>query len=323
MDRGRLHMHTVTSRDEQLFPAFRRHPVSARGRSLLLGMSEEKLEHANALQAWLVRQGAEDKMATTAATTLFPKGFDLPSTLIGISSADLRDCGLPIAASQHLSNMLKDVAMPDMNEVPPREAKRSKLGFPFENLLPPLEIKPPDSPSEPHFVFNKDWWDVTTEIDARLGSEDDPSTGRVPPLAVVRCSRGGKTRALFEIANSIYENGYMNPHKGDRIRVAIIYVSFNDFSSIGPEEQNEPLQALCHRIIAFTASRDREPNENKTTSYKKFRSKNYTITPEDIEQWLKDTPALLLVDELNNLKELTVRDSRQATDLAGSSRKTS
>ena len=65
------------------------------------------------------------------------------------------------------------------------------------------------------------------------GGDDDDDEGfhRVPPMALVRCSRGGKTRALTEIAKQIVDK---------QIADCVIFVTLNDWSSISPAEQSNP-----------------------------------------------------------------------------------
>ena len=260
-------------------------------------MNEEKFENANALKEWLIRQGAEVAKAGSAATTLFPHGFDLPSTLIGISSANLQTCGLSIAAAQHLSNMLKDVVVGD---VKPPPTKRSKQTFDMQKcLFSPLQEEPPIQ-TEPKFVCNVDWQlEVKSDIENYLALTDNQDD-RVPPMALVRCSRGGKTRALLEIAKMM--------HQEERDgKISTLYVSFNDISTLLPKEQKNPLRALCWRI-AYMASHDRKSE----VSFLDFQSYYCDIEPGDIVEWLGDTPAILLVDELNNLEELTREKSSEA-----------
>jgi hypothetical protein len=70
-------------------------------------MSEEKFQDAAALEAWLVNtKGVDKDDIADAATKLFLKGFNKPSTLIGISSAELREYEIPIPRAKHLSNKL-------------------------------------------------------------------------------------------------------------------------------------------------------------------------------------------------------------------------
>jgi hypothetical protein len=193
---------------------------------------------------------------------------------------------------------------------PPEPKKlKSKQTFDMRTLLSPLDVLPPTKPSKPEFTCNEDWMEsVETEIEAQLESSDDPTgSERIPPMAVVLCSRGGKTRALYEIANKMHER---RPSRRDP--VAVIYVSFNDFSSLLPEEQHDPLQALCQRI-AFTARMDPPRDMDKADAFDQFRSKNYDIKPEQIHEWLGNSRAILLVDELNNLTALSEKHSDEAT----------
>jgi hypothetical protein len=109
---------------------------------------------------------------------------------------------------------------------------------------------------------------VKLEIMAQLESSDDPE--RIPPMAVVRCSRGGKTRALYEIANTMKNDKNEDIMEAAKDHwggpVAVIYVTFNDNSSVETWEQLDPLQALLQRI-AFVASRERNDDEIKLEAY--------------------------------------------------------
>jgi hypothetical protein len=83
----------------------------------------------------------------------------------------------------------------EMKEV---EYSKDRLLFPYE-----LTHR---QPRNPPFVCPEHWLaDVQAEIINRLEESDDTDTKddtliRVPPMAFARCSRGGKTRALREIA---------------------------------------------------------------------------------------------------------------------------
>ncbi|KAG7341278.1 hypothetical protein IV203_023229 [Nitzschia inconspicua] len=59
------------------------------------------------LQQWIENKGVSPKKAAQTAATLFKHGFDSPSTLIGISSANLQQVGIPVPVAQSLSNKLK------------------------------------------------------------------------------------------------------------------------------------------------------------------------------------------------------------------------
>jgi len=82
----------------------------------------------------------------------------------------------------------------------------------------------------------------------------------VPPLALIRCSRGGKTRALKEMAKALKHR--LGP------QASVIYISLNDYSSLGESEQNNAVRALCRRI-AFEA-RNTKVEGNLHDAYKNF-----------------------------------------------------
>lgn len=192
----------------------------------------------------------------------------------------------------------------------PEANKRPKLSLSRSLLVNPLEVVPPPAPTTPPFVCSDNWLnEIECEISRQLAEADftEKKAQRVPPMALVRCSRGGKTRALYEIANLKLE------HNGNP--VSIIYVSFNDFSPLEVWEQKDPLRALCTRI-AFAALKTRHYDGSLPAQFTSFQNKHYSITNEDILSWLGDVPALLLVDELNNLSELAVKNSYGAREFA-------
>jgi hypothetical protein len=114
----------------------------------------------------------------------------------------------------------------------------------------------------------------------------ETDANRVVPLALVRCSRGGKTRALKELAHSL--------RKQDS-KLVVIFISFNDYSAIQEWEHGDPVSALCRRI-AFAALNIRRPNKD---DYDAFA--HTLVTGHDIRTWLGDSPCVLLIDELNLL----------------------
>jgi hypothetical protein len=111
----------------------------------------------------------------------------------------------------------------------------------MSRLLLPLEIQPPATASKPEFTSGKDWTgSVNIKIQAQLESADAPLT-EVPPMDAVRCSQGGKTWALYEIAHRIHATS----HPPGAEPVAVIFVTFNNFSSLQLHEQDDPVNALC------------------------------------------------------------------------------
>jgi hypothetical protein len=77
--------------------------------------------------------------------------------------------------------------------------------------------------------------------------DKDEGAERVPPMALVRCSRGGKTRSLRELACLL---------KTKLPDVAVIFISLNDFSTLETWENNDQIGALCRRI-AYMSLKDR------------------------------------------------------------------
>ena len=100
--------------------------------------------------------------------------------------------------------------------------------------------------------------------------------------------------------------------------VAVIYVSFNDFSSLDPWEMRDPVGALCRRI-AFAALKGREefPTDDDFDSFRQTM-----VTEGDILSWLGDTPCILLMDELNILEmdEVTVQTDN-GSEFSGQARR--
>jgi hypothetical protein len=182
--------------------------------------------------------------------------------------------------------------------------KKPKICIPLELLLEPSAIvHSPRPPGEPKFVYPDNWLDKVTHIaEQELAVADGEECGRVRPMAVARCSRGGKTRFLTELTTLTLVH--------DEDIVSFIFVSFNGFSVLDEYDQEEPLQALLLRI-AFAAYREKD-NRPKSVQLAEFRKKNYAIQESDILKWLGQKPAILLVDELNSLRE----NSPKATEVA-------
>ena len=181
--------------------------------------------------------------------------------------------------------------------VPTRET------FDFSALCRPCEIPLPALTAPNDFVCEDGWKDnVLATINRHYEESDGLLKERVPPMALVRCSRGGKTRALLELAHELRQRDN---------DMAILFVSFNDISSLQVSEQADPLQALCRRIV-LPATRDYIAAHDKGKVFSSFCHTTQYIDPVGLGSWLGDTPAILLIDELNNLHELTVRESDAA-----------
>jgi hypothetical protein len=168
--------------------------------------------------------------------------------------------------------------------------------FSSEELLPPLEVPVPAvEATAPEFLY-PDWLkDSVAEVLCHYQNADE-GISRVPPMAFVRCSRGGKTRAMKEMASILRK----------RTEACVLFVSFNDFSCILDWEQDDPVGALCRRI-AFAA--------RKTRSLKYEAFAKAEVTSDQIVEWLGDTPRILVIDELNKINLLFSTPSRVANSL--------
>ena len=92
-----------------------------------------------------------------------------------------------------------------------------------------------------------------------------------------------------------------------------LFVSFNDFSGLSDEEQLDPVGALCRRI-AFAADSSLDKSGGLGAAFEKIGE--LAVSPKAIRDWLQQTPCVLLIDELNNMKELAKKNSAPGKDLA-------
>ena len=166
-----------------------------------------------------------------------------------------------------------------------------------DGFLQPHEMPPLSLPNDAPPFITEAWLQQGIQVVNHWFVASDGST-RVPPMALVRCSRGGKTRALLEI-------GIRFKHEhGD---CCVIFISFNDRTEISQWEQNAPINALCIRI-AFAV---RDPKGRYgNMDFEQFREA-FFVTKESVKRWLgsQTTPCLLLVDELNKLDVLRKKNN--------------
>lgn len=291
-------------------------------------IDDKKFESKGELEAWLKLLGVDEDDAGEAAEKLFERQFNKASRLFGITVEELgKDVNILNPLARELSNKLK-AQQPQQNG-----KKKARICFSFDDSLPkPYDVIPPKS-TKPEFVAPDGWLEeIELEIVAQMVRSDDlvgsntedyfgetetehdgdETLERVAPMAVVRCSRGGKTRALYEIANKI--RGY---NQACQANIAVLYVSFNDYSSLQPWEQENPLQALLRRIV-FMASHN-DGKKRSIGTFEDFANKKQHIDQKDFLKWLGDsnsTPCVLIVDELNNLIHLSKKNSPAATEFA-------
>ena len=190
---------------------------------------------------------------------------------------------------------------------PVQTTKAAGPQFPYDKLNAVDSIPPPplDS-SDPEFVSEDGWLDQVTILlrdEFRRSDTSQARDGRVRPLALVGCSRSGKTRALKELAR----------HLKHVLSTGVIFVSFNDYSHVTVEDEKNPLQALCKRI-AFEATCKETTLKGKRVAYELFDSEEYIFNPVALSRWLGVTPVVLLIDELNSLKSATKLGTTKAKE---------
>jgi hypothetical protein len=160
----------------------------------------------------------------------------------------------------------------------------------------PSKVPRPELETLPKFV-TQEWLDKAGSSILKCWKSDQK---RKPPTALVRCSRGGKTRALSELASEM--------------ACGCDYIGFvHDFSNLNAEEQLDPVGALCRRI-AFAADSKFDPSKDAGLTFDEFRE--FAVTADEIRDWLGQTPCVLLIDELNNLNELAKKESETGKALA-------
>ena len=174
----------------------------------------------------------------------------------------------------------------------------------------PLDMSLPVKPESPPFICSSDWLNVVETIRVEMEAEDGYEKGwyYVQPMAFMRCSRGGKTRALTEIAHILrQEESSSDP-------VAVIFVSFSDETELLEEEQHDPpLQALLRRI-AFAAYRDHQGNK---PNFQEFHARGEFFDESLFTRWFGKGRIVLIIDDLNRLSALSDKQRRRDTRLFG------
>lgn len=161
---------------------------------------------------------------------------------------------------------------------------------------PPLQITLPavyekEDEIQP-FLAPKDWLKDTAKMVLEQADLEETNNPRVSPVALVRCSRGGKTRSMVELASEVrkHDSSY-----------GIVYVTFNTNTSLMETPVRDPMAELCVRI-AFTALKDRSEPSDKKRKFLEF-SRATRVSPTWVEHWLGTQKCILFIDELNLLQD--------------------
>ena len=185
-------------------------------------------------------------------------------------------------------------------DVPPTLVPPVLTQFDKSALCAPSNVSAPAigiDELNPPFLTSEWLTECVSDICQLYCKQDKPDgTYRKPPMALVRCSRGGKSRALCEIAHALH---LKLPD------AAIICISLNNATELSSWEPDDPVGAVCRRI-AFAAQLV------ASTLFDTFR---VHVSRVDIETWLGGLPCILLVDELNGLAALRDRSHPKCTEI--------
>jgi hypothetical protein len=165
-------------------------------------------------------------------------------------------------------------------------------------LLHPVDhkdIKPIiDDTKMPEFC-GPERWVISTCEQIEKGADEVDGDDRIPPIGLVRFSRGGKSRVLYEIGRYLREK-----YKKERKDIVVINISFNDYSPLDPTESTDPVEALCRRIC-FWFLQKRTDLGNFAAQYNEIRGDK--VDSAKVLNYIGGRPCILLIDELNKLDD--------------------
>jgi len=164
----------------------------------------------------------------------------------------------------------------------------SKFYSPFQTTLPVVYEK--EDEIQP-FLAPGDWLKDAAKTVLEQADLEETNNPRVSPVALVRCSRGGKTRSMVELAKEV--------RKQDS-SYGIVYMTFNTNTPLMETPVQDPMAELCVRI-AFAAFKDRSEPSGKREFLEFSRAEK--ASPEWVEDWLGNEKCILFIDELNLLQD--------------------
>lgn len=147
------------------------------------------------------------------------------------------------------------------------------------------------------FLAPDGWLSNTAKTVLEQAELEDSNNPRVSPVALVRCSRGGKTRSMTELAREIRTQ---DPSYG------IVLVSFNTDTGLNDKKTKDPTGELCVRI-AFTAYKGRQGPGDREGFLGFYES--HRVTKEWVVKWLGNEKCILFIDELNMLEDCIGADT--------------
>ncbi|CEM05299.1 unnamed protein product [Vitrella brassicaformis CCMP3155] len=162
----------------------------------------------------------------------------------------------------------------------------------------------PAAGSPEYFVGNDHLEFTATLAKITYWYERDGFNPRIPPMAVTRHVRGGKTRFLQEIGMALHKKG-----------VPVVLISFNDQTAkIERLEEDASLEQQLLWRISWAAATDeaRELMDNDFKLWVERMVPSYEVVRERLER----QNCVLLIDELNKLITDDLRDKQEGKDLA-------
>ncbi len=167
------------------------------------------------------------------------------------------------------------------------------LSFAFKDSMTPISVPLPklsESGAIPPFIASGNWIKGLCSKVLKNANLMDSENPRVTAVIVTRCSRGGKTSSLHELIRKVraVDDSY-----------ALIYVSFNSETPVEEWENENPLGALCKRIV-FTSLNQEEQGTSRHLQFDNFKTQ-YDVSPASVVKWLDTEKCILVVDELHKI----------------------
>lgn len=265
-------------------------------------MRNIKFDSPKQLAEWLADKATglsmDDEAAEAVSAILHPNDYKAPSAFYQVEKKDLKEDGLSNALAGQVMYGQAVWSKRVQEELQEGSAtKKAKLvptlvDFGPDKFYSPLEVPLPEITEKVEvmpFLAKPGWLDVScTEVlkQADLVDSDNP---RVSPIALVRCSRGGKTRSIKEIVKKVRET---------REDYGLVFVTFNSETPLAKPMYHDPIGELCVRI-AYAALKEKGEG-----GFREFYSSN-EVGKEWVEKWLQSPKGqpmkkcILFVDELN------------------------
>mmetsp|Transcript_28332 Transcript_28332/g.77783 ORF Transcript_28332/g.77783 Transcript_28332/m.77783 type:complete len:642 (+) Transcript_28332:160-2085(+) len=267
----------------------------------------EKFDDVDQLKMWLIKSGIHPATVERFAKDLFENFYNADSSFTeGFRDNELEQIGLPAAAVKQFQR-----AFPGAGDVRKkreavvgtieRDKKRQELSkYGVDSFHSPLDTRLPvvfeKERAEP-FLAPKNWLSNSAKKVLEQANLEETNNPRVSPIALIRCSRGGKTRSMIELAKEVRSQDSSH---------GIVYMSFNTDTSLSEKRPIDPTGELCVRI-AFAALKSRK-HPSDMAGFLKFSGVT-RVDKEWVIDWLGNHKCILFIDELNMLQDCIGEDT--------------